>query len=248
MGAVLLEQDHRQQAGADPAARDDVERRRRLGDRLAVAAGELLAHGLPHEPAARDDVEGLGDDLAHLGEPWPPQQRQVVGGGTTTRSRGRCAGNGRRAGLCRTWAATTVPAFAAAASAAASSSAAVSSSSASCSSSWSMSRLPRSLVCAELLAPGLGEQQLQALDLERGGGDHGLGLGAGRLRSARIIACAAARSAGQGCGLVRHGLMQAHSRLFLKSKDERTTDTRDQPASSGRQVRCGIRQSIPSSR
>ena len=29
----------------------------------------------------------------------PPQQRHAVGGGTTTRSRGRCAGNGRRAGL-----------------------------------------------------------------------------------------------------------------------------------------------------
>ena len=46
MHAVLLEQDHRQQAGADPAARDDVEGCRRLGDRLAIAAGELLAHGL----------------------------------------------------------------------------------------------------------------------------------------------------------------------------------------------------------
>jgi hypothetical protein len=69
MGAVLLEQDHRQQAGPDPPTGDDVKGCRRLRDRLAVAAGELLAHGLPHEPAARDDVEGLGDDLADLGQP-----------------------------------------------------------------------------------------------------------------------------------------------------------------------------------
>ena len=55
--------------GPDPPARDDVERRRWLGDLLAVAAGELLAHGLPHEPAARDHIERLGDGLAELGQP-----------------------------------------------------------------------------------------------------------------------------------------------------------------------------------
>src|SRR6476469_328239 len=69
VAAVLLEQDHRQQAGADPAPRDDVERRRRLGDGLAVPAGALLTHGLADAPASRDDVEGLGDDFAHRGEP-----------------------------------------------------------------------------------------------------------------------------------------------------------------------------------
>ena len=31
----------------------------------------------------------------------------------------------------------------------------------------------------ELLAPGFGEEQLQALDLQGGGGDHGLGLAPG---------------------------------------------------------------------
>jgi hypothetical protein len=64
--AVLLEEDHRQQAGADPAARDDVEGCRRLADPLAVPAAELLAHGLPDEPAARDDIERLGHRLTDL--------------------------------------------------------------------------------------------------------------------------------------------------------------------------------------
>ena len=39
----LLEQDHRQQTGAGPAAGGDVERRRRLADLLAVPAGKFLA-------------------------------------------------------------------------------------------------------------------------------------------------------------------------------------------------------------
>lgn len=68
MSAVFLEQHHRQQAGPDPPTGDDVEGSRRLGRRLAVPAGELLAHGLPHGSAPRDDVEGLGDGLADLGQ------------------------------------------------------------------------------------------------------------------------------------------------------------------------------------
>jgi hypothetical protein len=69
MRAVLLEQNHREQAGPGTAAGNDMEGCRRLGDRLAVAAGEFLAHGLLHEPAARDDIERLGDGLADLGQP-----------------------------------------------------------------------------------------------------------------------------------------------------------------------------------
>jgi hypothetical protein len=45
---VLLEQDHRQQAGTRPAARHHTERRRRLLDGFAVPARELLAHVLDH--------------------------------------------------------------------------------------------------------------------------------------------------------------------------------------------------------
>ena len=68
MYPVLLEQDHRQQTGAAPAARDDVERCRWLGDLLAIAAGELLAHGLLDEPMPWHDVESFGDSLAYLDE------------------------------------------------------------------------------------------------------------------------------------------------------------------------------------
>ena len=69
MLAKLLEQDHRQQAWPCPAAGDDVERRRRLADLLAVAAGELLADVLDHLPGFRDDLQRLGDVLAELGQP-----------------------------------------------------------------------------------------------------------------------------------------------------------------------------------
>jgi hypothetical protein len=72
-----------------------------------------------------------------------PQQGQMVGAGTMTRSRGRWSGNGLRAGFLRENAATVVV-FAVACSAASSSSLAVASSSSSCSSSWSSSRALRS--------------------------------------------------------------------------------------------------------
>jgi hypothetical protein len=45
-----------------------VERRRRLADRLAAPAGELLAHVLHDLPLARDHLERLADVLAELGE------------------------------------------------------------------------------------------------------------------------------------------------------------------------------------
>src|SRR6266566_5389539 len=45
-----------------------MEGRRRLRDRLAGPAAELLPHMLGHEPLPRDDVERLGDVLADLGE------------------------------------------------------------------------------------------------------------------------------------------------------------------------------------
>ena len=66
MVGVLRDQDHRQQARPRIAACDRVERRRRLRDPLAGAAGELLAHMLGHEPAPRLYVERLGDVLADL--------------------------------------------------------------------------------------------------------------------------------------------------------------------------------------
>ena len=62
----FVEQDHGQQAWPGKAARRHMERCRRLGDRLAGPAGELLAHGLNDLPAARNDLERLGDVLAQL--------------------------------------------------------------------------------------------------------------------------------------------------------------------------------------
>jgi hypothetical protein len=73
-----------------------------------------------------------------------PQQLQVAGAATTTRSRGRCSGNGLRPGRRRVKARTDVVALAAARSAASSSSAAAVPSSSSRSSSWSSSRALRS--------------------------------------------------------------------------------------------------------
>ena len=67
--AVLGVKDHRQQARPDRAARNDMERRRRLADLLAGAAGELFAHGLDHFPLPRHDLQRLGDRLAELGAP-----------------------------------------------------------------------------------------------------------------------------------------------------------------------------------
>ena len=98
MLAKLYEQDHRQKTGTGPAAGDHMERRRRLADLLAVPASELLADMLDDLPPARDHLQRLGDIFTQLPPSPPPQQRQAVGPGTITRSRGRCSGNGLRAG------------------------------------------------------------------------------------------------------------------------------------------------------
>src|SRR4051794_34801883 len=99
---VLLEQDHRQQAWAGPAARDHMKGGRRLADLLAVAAGEFLADMLDHLPAPRDHLQRLGDVLAELAESraaaaqagcWPgldhPLARQMVGKGVPRRALAR---------------------------------------------------------------------------------------------------------------------------------------------------------------
>jgi len=46
-----------------------MEWRRRLGNLLAIATGELLPNGLDHLPLARHDLERLGDILAQLAQP-----------------------------------------------------------------------------------------------------------------------------------------------------------------------------------
>src|SRR3954452_1860340 len=66
---ILLEQDHRQQARAGPAARDHMKGGWRLADLLAVAAAEFLADMLDHLPLPRDHLQRLGDVLAQFAQP-----------------------------------------------------------------------------------------------------------------------------------------------------------------------------------
>ncbi len=68
MLAELLEHDHRQQARPRPRPRYRVERRRRLGDLLAVPAGELLPHSLDHFPLTRGRLQRLRHILAELAQ------------------------------------------------------------------------------------------------------------------------------------------------------------------------------------
>src|SRR5690606_28549254 len=66
MLAIFVEGHHGDQAGPGPATRDDMEWRWRLANLLAGPAGELLAHRLDHLPLAGNDLQRLGDILAHL--------------------------------------------------------------------------------------------------------------------------------------------------------------------------------------
>jgi hypothetical protein len=146
MLAELLEDDHCQKTGAGPAARNDMERRWRLGDALTVPACELLADVLDDLPLPGNDFERLGvTSSPSFDSRDDPQHAQAVGPGTMMRSRGKCSGKGLRAGRLRVKADTcVVPALAVVCSAARSSSLAEVSSSSSCSSIWSISRAVRS--------------------------------------------------------------------------------------------------------
>ena len=66
--AKLFEHDHRQQARTRPSSWDDVERRRRLADLLAIAAGELLAHRLDHLPLTGLQLQRPRHVLAELAQ------------------------------------------------------------------------------------------------------------------------------------------------------------------------------------
>src|ERR1700722_7046394 len=66
--AELLERDHRQEARTRPPPRDHVERGRRLADRLAVPAGELLPHRLDHLPPPGRRLQRLRHVLPELAQ------------------------------------------------------------------------------------------------------------------------------------------------------------------------------------
>src|SRR3954464_4739879 len=85
-----------------------MERRRRLADLLAVAAGKLLADVLDYLPLPWDDLQRLADVLTQLAQPraaaaqafrWPrldhPLARQMLGEGLAGRA---LAGKGQHIG------------------------------------------------------------------------------------------------------------------------------------------------------
>ncbi|MCS3695191.1 hypothetical protein M2194_009285 [Bradyrhizobium elkanii] len=69
MQQELVDQHHRQQVRPGKASRDRMGGRRRLGDRLAISAGELFADMLDNLPAPRLAFQGLRDHLAELVQP-----------------------------------------------------------------------------------------------------------------------------------------------------------------------------------
>jgi hypothetical protein len=100
MQQELVDQHHRQQARPGKATRDRMGGRRRLSDRLAVPAGELLADVLDNLPAPRLAFKGLRHHLAELVQPLAAAlaararrrlddafDRQVVWQGTSGRPR-----------------------------------------------------------------------------------------------------------------------------------------------------------------
>ena len=68
MQAIFGEQHLCEQMRSGAAARDRVRGGRRLGDRFAGAAGELLAHVLDHFPLPRHHFQHLGHILADLAQ------------------------------------------------------------------------------------------------------------------------------------------------------------------------------------
>ena len=72
---VLLIHDGGEQVRTRPAPWGRVVRRRRLGELLAVTAGELLAYRLNHLPTARNHLQRLGHVLAHLRQALRPAAR-----------------------------------------------------------------------------------------------------------------------------------------------------------------------------
>ena len=75
MLAELLEHHHRQQARPRPTARNHMERRRRLGDLLAIAAAELLPNRLDHFPLTGLRLQRLRHVLAELAQPMAAAAR-----------------------------------------------------------------------------------------------------------------------------------------------------------------------------
>ena len=178
----------------------------------------------------------------------PPQQGQALGAGITTRSRGRCAGNGARTGLLAGEAAHRRWRPQRRSVGCASSSVAVASSSSSCSSSWSSSLRPRSAEAPNCSRFSLAISSFRCATIASAPGGAGLGLLPRRALGQRAPPAARrCRRAGSRRGVTSR--LIASQRQSRAQPPIRVSQTRrsDQPASSGRQVRSGFRQSIPSS-
>jgi hypothetical protein len=175
----------------------------------------------------------------------PPQHGQFAGDGSTTRSRGRCAGSGARTGLARVNGRTVLLSGAAVAAATSSSAAAVSSSS-SCISNWSSSLRPRS---AEAPNDRASSWRSAASDARPSPQHQRRAPRTRAVPHVRPAAPPSARRCRRGgsrlcCSRAdRITLARSHARRNFSQAARRL----DYPASSGRQVRCGFRQSIPSS-
>ena len=84
----LLEHDHRQEARPRPSPRDDMERRRRLRDLLAIAAGELLPHRLDHLPLTGLRFQRARHILAELAQAIARRSIRMPSADRSPRARG----------------------------------------------------------------------------------------------------------------------------------------------------------------
>ncbi len=176
-----------------------------------------------------------------------PQQLQVVGPGTITRSRGRCAGNSLRAGFLRKARTCVVSLLAVAAfSAASSSSVAAASSSSSWSSIWSTRRALRSLC-----APNRSRLSFSIVSRRCTTSASALDASA-RALAASARACTSSASRARRHRGENHSCsspkMESQYARLVSRQSRNDSQCRNQPAACGRHVCCGRRQSMPSSK
>jgi hypothetical protein len=172
-----------------------------------------------------------------------PQHEQADGAGWTTRSRGRCSGNGRRAGRLRSKLSTLVFVLAAAATWDLRP-ASDASSSVSASRSSSCSRRGAAFGgLTEPLVAQLGDGELHLLDQQR----TRLRLGAlgkqHRLERLDVVGKGVGAGHESNCSTAR-AICDRQSRHRVTMPHQASTNA--QPAACGRHVCCGIRQSMPS--
>ena len=223
-----------------------MERCRRLGDGLAGTAGEFLPHRLDHLPLARDDLQRLGDGLAQLGksaatawacgwarkhDPLARQMRRQTD----------------RAPACDAMNALDVRAARIGSGTAVASSAASASSSSSCKLHLVEQFAAAFGGGAVVVVPELGDHQLQ-MRHHRLGTDARASASRRAMRSAASAARRVSISSEPMSGAGVTAMMESQAPVAVHDEFDRASEKLSrQPAISGRHVRCGCRQSIPSS-